>query len=90
MDKKQLKDLASHKKDENKQPLPLGINVNDVLKKNKQAHDNKRKIKRNERIKLEILKNTRYYTKGQHIAPAIALAEHLIEKKIAKKTNNKQ
>lgn len=48
------------------------------------ANAEKRVIKFADRVKLEIIKNTRYYKVGQKINPHRLVAEQLIEAKIAK------
>lgn len=44
-----------------------------------------RKIKFNDRLELEVLKDTNFYKKGQIINPHVTFAETLIQNKIAKK-----
>lgn len=43
-----------------------------------------RKIKFNDRINLEVVKETRFYKKGQLISPHRTFGEELIKQKIAK------
>jgi len=53
----------------------------EMLKRNAKA---KRKIKYSDRIKLEIITNTKHYKKGQIINPHVVMGEQLIKDKIAK------
>lgn len=48
------------------------------------ANQEKRTIKFSDRVKLEIIKDTKYYRVGQEINPHRLVAEQLIESKIAK------
>lgn len=58
-----------------------GVNSKDMLKK---AAKEQRKIKLNDRVKLEIVKATKHYREGQIIEPHRVFAEQLINDKIAK------
>jgi hypothetical protein len=53
----------------------------EMLKRNAKAG---RKIKYSDRIKLEIITNTKHYKKGQIINPHVVMGEQLIKDKIAK------
>ncbi len=53
----------------------------EMLKRNAKAE---RKIKYGDRIKLEIITNTKHYKKGQIINPHVVMGEQLIKDKIAK------
>jgi len=52
-----------------------------MLKRNA---NEKRKIKYGERMKVEIIADTKYYKKGQIHNPHVVMAEQLIKDKIAK------
>lgn len=45
-----------------------------------------KKIKFSDRKEVEILKDTKFYKKGQVINPHVTVADYLIEKKVAKET----
>lgn len=62
--------------------LPLAVNSKKMLEK---ANKEKKVIRYQDRVKLEVLKDTRYYVKGQKINPHPLVAEQLIENKIAKR-----
>lgn len=62
--------------------LPLAVNSQEMLKK---ANKEKRVIRHQDRVPLEIIKDTRYYVKGKKINPHPLVAEQLIENKIAKR-----
>lgn len=51
----------------------------------KNAANNGTKIKYTDRVKLEILKDTKYYKKGQIVSPHKVVADELVKKKVAKK-----
>lgn len=72
--------------------LELGFIAKDILDKanakGKKIKENGGKgliIKNRDRIELEVLKDTRYYRKGQKINPHSLIAEELIANKIAKR-----
>jgi len=50
----------------------------------KDAAQEKRKIFRKDRMKLEVITATAFYKKGQIIEPHIVMGEQLIKDKIAK------
>lgn len=58
-----------------------GLNGKEMLEK---AVKEKRVIKYNDRMKVEILKDTKYYKKGETIEPHVLVAEQLIKEKTAK------
>lgn len=60
----------------------LGLDSRAMLAK---ANKDKKVIKFRDRVKLEILKDTRFYRKGQVINPHPLVGDELIEAKIAKK-----
>jgi hypothetical protein len=50
----------------------------------KEAAQQKRKIFRKDRMKLEVITDTAFYKKGQIIEPHIVMGEQLVKDKIAK------
>ena len=62
----------------------MADNKVDSKKLLKSLANQRRKIKLNDRIKLEILTDTKHYKKGQIIEPHRVFGEALISKKIAK------
>lgn len=63
---------------------PKGKEVMDAKKVLKTASEQGRKVKRTDRMELEILKDTKFYKKGQIVTPHPVLGEELVAKKIAK------
>lgn len=57
------------------------MNSKEMLKRNAKAG---RKIKYGDRIKLEVISDTKHYKKGQIINPHVVMGEQLIKDKIAK------
>lgn len=57
------------------------INMKSVLK---EAAKEKRKIRYNDRQKVEIVEDTKHYKKGMIVSPHKVVAEALISQKIAK------
>jgi hypothetical protein len=51
----------------------------------KELAEKKVKVRFSERLKLEILKDTKYYKKGQIINPHVTIGNELVKLKIAKK-----
>ena len=72
-------DAKSDKKSDSKS-TDVGMDVKGVLKK---AGQEKRKIFRNDRVSLKIVKSTKHYKEGQIITPHRVMAEDLIRNKIA-------
>ena len=62
----------------------MADNKVDSKKLLKSLANQRRKIKLNDRIKLEILTDTKHYKKGQVIEPHLVFGEALIKQKIAK------
>ena len=58
------------------------MNAKEMLKENAKKE---RKIKYGERIKLEIITDTKHYKKGQIINPHVVMGEQLVKDKIAKR-----
>jgi hypothetical protein len=58
-----------------------GMDAKEMIERNSKEE---RKIKYNDRVKLEILEDTKYYKKGQIIEPHRVMAEQLIKQKTAK------
>ncbi len=56
----------------------------DAKKMLKDAAQEKRKIFRKDRMKLEVITTTAFYKKGQIIEPHVVMGEQLIKDKIAK------
>lgn len=56
----------------------------DSKKMLKDLANEKRKIKFNDRVNVEVIKKTKHYRKGQKLNPHRTFAEELIKKKIAK------
>ena len=56
----------------------------DAKKMLKDAAQQKRKIFRKDRMKLEVITATDFYKKGQIIEPHVVMGEQLIKDKIAK------
>lgn len=65
-----------------KADLELGIDSKAMLAK---ANKEKKTIRYRDRVKCEIIKDTRFYDKAQIINPHPLVAEELISKGIAKK-----
>tara|TARA_R100000656_G_scaffold124173_2_gene101758 strand:+ start:3197 stop:3415 length:219 start_codon:yes stop_codon:yes gene_type:complete len=57
----------------------------DSKKMLKELAEKKVKVRFSERLKLEILKDTKYYKKGQIINPHVTIGNELVKLKIAKK-----
>jgi hypothetical protein len=57
----------------------------DSKKMLKELAEKKVKVRFSERLKLEILKDTKYYKKGQIITPHVTFGNELVKLKIAKK-----
>lgn len=62
--------------------LPLGFNAKELQKK---AAEDGLKFKRRERLKVEIVKPTRYYKKGDILEMLPLYGQALIKNKFAKK-----
>jgi len=62
-------------------PVKSAFSAKEMLR---EANEKKTVIKYGERVTLEIIENTKHYTKGQTIAPHKLVAEQLIKNKIAK------
>lgn len=63
------------------------FNSKEMLKK---EGENGTKIKYQSRTKIELLKDTKHYKKGQIIEPHSIVAKHMIADKLAKKVVEKE
>lgn len=64
--------------------IKKGEVVIDAPKVLKESAEKSRIIKRTDRMTLEVLRDTKYYTKGQIITPHPVLGEELVKNKVAK------
>lgn len=86
MDTKQMQKMVVSNPETVDKTLPLGFNAKEVQKK---AAENGLIFNRRARLKVEIIKDTRYYKKGEILDILPVYGEALIKNKFAKKVTVK-